>query len=892
MQDPQQAKVLSPKTYELLKQSDFYRKLLVDEGDRPLLTEEELSDLASKMKLLHFDKGQIVFHQGDPAETAYIIIAGTVKGRVDYADISQGKNFEMAPGALFGEISLLTGLPRTATTYTEQAVELLELSQSTFARLLALRSSIPEILANLVAKRQQDDAETLEKLKTFQGLDVAQTLNRHNILKRFLGILLEHNFIPTAFPQFFKSSIETQQQTLVSQLHESDFCTKLLVDREGHSLLTVEELSTLASRVKPIHFDKGQTIFYQGEPGETAYIILSGKVKGKVEYQQTSQVKEFEMGRGTLFGEITLMTGLSRTATTYTEQNVELLELSRETFAHLLALRPEIPEVLADLVVQRQEADKAALHKLKHFDDTEVGKTLDRHRILARFQRIGREIFGFYARAPYAVLNHLFVAVSDRVVTSNLNSLYLTDNFAPVYRERTVEDLTVIGELPAALSGMFLRIGPNPQFPPLGRYHWFDGDGMIHGVKLNNGKADYRNRYVRTKGFTIERAEGKAIWPGMLNVPRFDFPYGMSLKTPANTAVVWHSGKLLALCEIAEPYAIDLPSLETLYPYTFDDRLACPFTAHPKIDPVTGEMMFFGYSPVVPPYLHYGIVSASGELLQTTPIDLPAPVIMHDFAITERYTIFMDLPLTLHVSQMLRGEVPVVFESERPSRFGILPRYGDNSTIRWFEVPTCMIYHTVNAYEDGDEVVLIAYRMPSTNMLIPDYDIGDRLISQMDTPILYCWRFNLTTGAVREQALNEIRAEFPCINEGLMGRQMRYAYAALMAVYMKPKPLFDGVIKYDFEEFEESASAQTYYFGRGRFGGECVFAPRPGTAVEDDGWVLTFVYDAIAQQSELLVLDARDITAEPVARVLLPQRVPYGFHAAWICSEQIARQQV
>jgi len=891
MQSNQQDTRLSTtRIYAALRESDFYRQLLSDEEGCPLLTEAELSHLASTVQPLSLGKRQTIFQQGDPGETAYIIVTGTVKGRVEYADISQAKEFEMGPGDLFGEISLLTGLSRTATTYTEQEVELLELSESTFAHLLALREGIPEILANLVAKRQQDDLETLHKLRKFEGKNIAQTLGRQKVLGRFLGLLLDNNFMPTVFPQIFKAEGSTRQQTILDQLQESEFCTKLLVDEEGHPLLTVEELSTLTSRVKPVHFHKGETIFHQGEAGQTAYIILSGKVKGRVEYKETSQGKEFEMGRGTLFGEISLITGLSRTATTYTEQHVELLELSRQTFAHLLALRPEIPEVLADLVVQRQEGDEAMLHRLKHFADRDVGKTLDRDNIMARFGRMGIEVFGFYARAPYAVLNHLSTAASDQLVTSTLASLYLTDNFAPVHRERTVENLTVIGELPAALSGMFLRVGPNPQFPPVGRYHWFDGDGMIHGVQLNNGKAEYRNRYIRTKGFTIEQAAGKAIWPGLLNLPRFDHPYGILFKNAANTALVWHGGKLLALWEAGEPYVIELPSLETIGPHTFNGKLTGPsFTAHPKIDPVTGEMMFFGYSPISPPYLQYGIVSAAGELLRIVPIDLPYPVIMHDFAITEHYTIFMDMPLNLQPSRLLRGEVPVVFSSERRSRFGILPRHGDNSNIRWFEVPTCMVYHTVNAYEEGDEVVLIAYRMSSTNLLIPEYSSDGFVKSQAEKVILYCWRFNLATGAVREQVLDRVLAEFPRIDEGLVGRRMRYVYAGLGAPYMAPKPLFDGVIKYDFSG---GVSAQTYYFGRGRFGGECVFAPRPGATVEDDGWVLTYVHDAIAQRSEFLVMDARDITAGPVARVLLPQRVPYGFHAAWISDEQMARTGV
>ncbi|MBU7584249.1 MAG: carotenoid oxygenase family protein [Nostoc sp. TH1S01] len=451
---------------------------------------------------------------------------------------------------------------------------------------------------------------------------------------------------------------------------------------------------------------------------------------------------------------------------------------------------------------------------------------------------------------------------------------YLDGNFAPVREEITAENLQVIGKLPPELSGMFLRNGPNPQYSPIGQYHWFDGDGMLHGVRISEGKAVYRNRYVQTQKWQAEHEAGKAILTGLLEPPQTDYPH-ISGNT-ANTALVWHGGQLLAVWEAGAPHAIQVPELKTIGEHTYNGKLISPFTAHPKVDPITGEMVFFGYS-FTPPYLQYGIVSAAGELLSTVPIEIPEPVMMHDFAITENYTIFMDLPLSFNPARIQQGKPMIMFECDRPSRFGILPRHGDNSNIRWFESPSCYVFHTLNAYEQGDEVVLIACRMSSTSVL------GFNGVDDPDAniPRLHQWRFNLKTGAVSESRLDDIAGEFPRINENLLGRQTRYGYVNKSAP--TPVPLFEGVIKYDFHH----GTAQINVFGQGRYGGESVFVARPNGTTEDDGWLMTFVHDETANTSELLVMNAQDITGEPVARVLIPQRVPYGFHAAWVTEKQL-----
>jgi carotenoid cleavage dioxygenase len=397
---------------------------------------------------------------------------------------------------------------------------------------------------------------------------------------------------------------------------------------------------------------------------------------------------------------------------------------------------------------------------------------------------------------------------------------------------------------------------------------------MLHAVRLGDGKAGYLNRYIRTRGFERERQAGRALWGGFLE------PSGEGIKNVANTALIQHAGRLLALWEGGEPHEIRAPALETVGPYHFGGRLTSPVTAHPKVDPVTGEMMFFGYSLIRPPYLRYSIVDSRGELKSTVALDLPVAVMMHDFAITERYTIFLDLPLTFRPERLESRESPLAFERERPGRFGILPRHGDNATVRWFESPSCYVFHTLNAYEMGDEVLLSACRSRGTDVLgaSPGSAVRERDSPGSDTPALYGWRFNLRTGEVREGPLDDRPCEFPRINEGYLGRRHRYGYAAKAAPTDLPK--FDGLLKFDLETRE----ARTHSFGAGRYGGEGVFAPRPGAGDEDDGWLMTFVHDEGENTSELVIVNARSIEGEPIARIHLPRRVPYGFHGAWVPS--------
>jgi carotenoid cleavage dioxygenase len=305
------------------------------------------------------------------------------------------------------------------------------------------------------------------------------------------------------------------------------------------------------------------------------------------------------------------------------------------------------------------------------------------------------------------------------------------------------------------------------------------------------------------------------------------------------------------------------------------------FTAHPKVDAVTGEMMFFGYAPM-PPYLQYSVVSASGELLRTVPIDIPTGVMIHDCAVTEHYTLLLDLPVTFNLEAMTTAEPLLNWNPDNGARIGIVPRHGTNDDVTWFAIPPCYVFHTTNAYEDGDEVVLIACRANSTNVLM---DAGQPpQEGQADqSPRMHRWRFNMKTGTVTEEGLDDVPSEFPRINESLLGRQHRYSYSARFPAGAS-MPLFEGFQKYDHER----GTIESHLHGKNRYGGEGVFVPRDGAKAEDDGWVVTYVHDEISDSAEMVVVSAQDMTAAPVARVLIPARVPYGFHAAWVAGEHIS----
>jgi len=276
-------------------------------------------------------------------------------------------------------------------------------------------------------------------------------------------------------------------------------------------------------------------------------------------------------------------------------------------------------------------------------------------------------------------------------------SPYYQGMFAPVREEKSFDSLRVIGEIPRDLLGSFAINSSSPRLDPTGRYHWFDGDGMIHAVHLENGKASYRNRFIRTYAFEKERISGQALWRGILEP--FVSGEDRGEKDTANTDLVWYNGRLLALWYLSgKPYEIDPHSLETRGVFDFAGRMSCNVSAHAKVDPETGDLIMFDFSLYSAPYFKYGVASGDGKTIQMSPVEIPGPRYFHDIAITKNYSIIFDLPLYYHPEKLREGRRIIQFNRALPARFGVIPRFGEPSDIRWFETSPFYMFHSTNAF--------------------------------------------------------------------------------------------------------------------------------------------------------------------------------------------------
>nr|QCU55182.1 carotenoid cleavage dioxygenase [Camellia fraterna] len=492
---------------------------------------------------------------------------------------------------------------------------------------------------------------------------------------------------------------------------------------------------------------------------------------------------------------------------------------------------------------------------------------------------------------------------------------YLAGNFGPVHDETPpCKDLTLQGYLPECVNGEFVRVGPNPKFTPVAGYHWFDGDGMIHGLRIKDGKATYVSRYVRTSRLKQEEFFGGSKFMKIGDLKGFfgllmvnmqmlraklkvlDVSYGTGT---GNTALIYHHGKLLALSEADKPYVLKVledGDLQTLGMLDYDKRLAHSFTAHPKVDPFTGEMFTFGYSHT-PPYITYRVISKDGFMHDPVPITIPEPIMMHDFAITENYAIFMDLPLFFKPKEMVKeNKLIFTFDATKKACFGVLPRYAkDELLIKWFELPNCFIFHNANAWEEGDEVVLITCRLENPDLDMVNGTVKEKLENFGNE--LYEMRFNMKTGLASQRKLSAPAVDFPRVNESYTGRKQRFVYATTLDSIAK----VTGIIKFDLHAEPESGKTKLevggniqgiFDLGPRRFGSEAIFVPRdPGiTSEEDDGYLIFFVHDEVTGKSAVNVIDAKSMSADPVAVVELPHRVPYGFHALFVAEEQLPEQ--
>ena len=440
---------------------------------------------------------------------------------------------------------------------------------------------------------------------------------------------------------------------------------------------------------------------------------------------------------------------------------------------------------------------------------------------------------------------------------------YLEGLLAPVADETTAFDLPVTGTLPPELDGRYLRNGPNPLLPPdPATYHWFLGDGMVHGVRLEDGAARwYRNRWVRSTA--VSEALGEQPAPGERHA-------GMDT---ANTNVIGHAGRTFAIVEAgARPVELT-EELETICHSDLDGTLPHGYTAHPKRDPETGELHAVSYYWGRPELLEYTVIGVDGRVRHRVDVPVPGNPMVHDCSITASSVVLYDMPVTFDVDVALGGAgFPYTWDDDYGARIGLMPLAGSPEDVRWFEVSPCYVFHPLNAWDEGDTVVIDVVRHPKM------FD-RDRRGPNEGAPTLWRWTFDRATGRSHERQLDDRPIEFPRVDERRVGRASRFGWAAMVPLAGDDVDFAAAqLVRYD----HETGDALDIGFGPGRACGEAVFVPRTADAAEDDGWYLTFVYDRAEDRSELVVLDAAAPADEPVARVHLPARVPAGFHGNWV----------
>ena len=419
---------------------------------------------------------------------------------------------------------------------------------------------------------------------------------------------------------------------------------------------------------------------------------------------------------------------------------------------------------------------------------------------------------------------------------------FLDGNFAPVTEDVTAVDLPVTGTIPPELVGRLVRIGPNPKSPPdPASYHWFTGDGMVHGLRLGDGRAEwYRNRWV----------QGDEV---------------------VNTHVIRVDGRTFALVEAGGRPVELTDDLETIGSCRFDDTLDGSFSAHTHRDPATGDLHAVTYHWSWD-HIRHVVVGPDARVRRELHVPVEGGPMVHDCAITESHVVLFDLPVTFSMDAAAEGwSLPYRWNHDHPPRVGLLPLDGPATEVRWLEAPSCYVFHTLNAYDvrdgAGHRVVVDLVRHP--RMFATTFNGPDE-----GTTAFERWTLDPTAGTVHTETLDDRPQEFPRLDERLTGRPHRYGYAAGFDVGVEHGP----AIKHDLT----AGTSETHEYGPGRVTLEPVFVPRPGGTAEDDGWVMSYVYDAARDRSDVVILDAQDFGGDPVATIPLPVRVPLGFHGSWL----------
>lgn len=457
---------------------------------------------------------------------------------------------------------------------------------------------------------------------------------------------------------------------------------------------------------------------------------------------------------------------------------------------------------------------------------------------------------------------------------------YLSGNYAPVADELEIKDLAIVGNIPKELYGIYMRNGPNPAFPPMSYTYPYDGDGMIHAIYLEHGKANYRNRYVQTKELLKEQKAAKSLYGGLLNLTPIDPKWAdpedepIAVKNGAFIHIIRHGGNYLALGEAASAYKItsELKTLGKWNPY--HEEKPIEVCAHTRLDPLNGDLWFINYA-LTPPYLTIYRFDKKGTAIQKWDIEKPHCTMIHDFVLTKNYVIFFDAPVVFDINQMISGGAILTWRPELGLRIGVMSRH--NGDIRWLTTEPFFVFHFANAYENNHHIV-IDYVRHEKLVMLSDTNHADKI-----PPSLYRTIINLHSGNIRHTPLDDRIVEFPRVRDECNTLQHQFVYTPTRTHNIHNKRAMNALVKYDVK----TQQTQVHEFGQYAEIGEAVFAPSGMSKSEDDGYLMLFAYESTTNQSEFIILDAKNFKNEPLARIKLPRRIPNGLHGSWMPGDRI-----
>ena len=457
------------------------------------------------------------------------------------------------------------------------------------------------------------------------------------------------------------------------------------------------------------------------------------------------------------------------------------------------------------------------------------------------------------------------------------NHPQLRGNYGPINFEASYDDLVIDGSVPEGISGSLYRIGPNPKFVE-GTYHWFFGAGMVHAFHIDNGRVDYRNRWVRTPKLEQEIALGQGLNLD-ININKDTGQLESNRRNGvANTHILTHGDHLIALEEGSHPFSMDPQSLTSKGYGHYGDGINGAMTAHPKIDPETGELHGFGYMTdhFGSKTMTYHVIDRSGRTLRSDVFEAPYAAMIHDFVMTRDYVLFPIFPLTCDMSRIATIGFPFAFDRSVGAYIGVLKRDAPVSQIRWLAAPVCFVFHYLNAWNDGPKVTFdaidfpVAPNFPSADGSNPAHADAQGKLTR--------WTVDVNSGRIDRDRTLDVASEFPRIDDRFATARHRHGFIASASQRAKGDGgLFNEITHVDYD----SGKVQTWDAGIGNGVSEPVFVEKGPNSLEGDGWLLATIYTAKTATSSLVILDAQAVSDGPVATARLDHRVPYGFHGSW-----------